>query len=102
MHTFLMGWKIKIKNKSLYISLQDKSARTLGVLDVDGYEVRPKKIMQGTHARREFFTTAAQGRNVYLSDHVSYIISIIFPCERSDAGEYGFCTYGRIGQSEEG
>ena len=27
---------------------------------------------------------------------------IIFPCERSDAGEYGFCTYGRIGQSEEG
>ena len=30
------------------------------------------------------------------------IISIIFPCERSDAGEYGFCTYGRIGQSEEG
>ena len=41
---------------------------------------------------------------LFFSSYLPAVIykCIIFPCERSDAGEYGFCTYGRIGQSEEG
>ena len=92
--------KVKLQRTMYFVSITnnvtcDTCTRSSGF----GMKGPPHR---NTRTQVIFFTFYTSKEGIADADKLESATSIIFPCERSDAGEYGFCTYGRIGQSEEG